>query len=264
MIIDTHCHIYPDKIASKASAATGNFYSLPMHYDGTVSELLDAEDCAGVDLCLVESVATTPHQVHSINKFISDTVKLYPDRFIGLGALHPDSEDIENDISELTNLGLIGVKLHPDIQGFRLDCDGCMRIFSLCEEYSLPVLIHTGDKRYDNSNPDRLIRILQTFPKLTVIGAHFGGWSIWENATMKLCDFENLYVDCSSSFYALDDDTIRKIISQYGTDKIMFGSDYPMWNPKEELDRFLGLGLSSQEEKKILYANACKIYGLTT
>ena len=40
-IIDTHCHIYPDKIASKAAAATGTFYGLPASHDGSVSALLE-------------------------------------------------------------------------------------------------------------------------------------------------------------------------------------------------------------------------------
>lgn len=262
MIIDAHCHIYPDKIAEKAAHSTGTFYDLPMKYDGKVSTLFECGERAGVDKFIVQSVATTPKQVASINHFISDTVKAYPEKTVGLGTLHPDSEDIEADINELMRLGLHGVKLHPDIQRFKLDDYRCLKIYELCEKNRLPILIHTGDERYDYSNPNRLIPILEIYTQLSVIGAHFGGWSIWNEASKKLCGFENFRVDCSSSFYMLDDATIKEIISRYGTDRVLFGTDYPMWDPSDELRRLYSLGLSESDLDKILYKNAVKAYSL--
>jgi len=49
-IIDSHCHIYPDKIAQKASDATGRFYELPASLDGKISTLLEHGEKAGIDL----------------------------------------------------------------------------------------------------------------------------------------------------------------------------------------------------------------------
>ena len=66
-IFDSHVHIYPDKIAAKAAENIGNFYSLEMSFDGTISQLLQACDKAGVNRCLVHSVATTKEQVQKIN-----------------------------------------------------------------------------------------------------------------------------------------------------------------------------------------------------
>lgn len=262
MIIDAHCHIYPDKIAEKAAHSTGEFYSLPMKYDGKVSTLLDCGKRAGIDKFIVQSVATTPKQVASINRFISDTVTLYSDKMIGFGTLHPESEDIERDVNDLIALGLHGVKLHPDIQKFKLDDYRCLKIYELCEKNHLPMLIHTGDGRYDYSNPNRLIPILEIYTDLSVVGAHFGGWSIWEEASKKLCDIENFYVDCSSSFYALSDETVKRIISRYGAERVLFGTDYPMWDPKEELERLDSLGLSESDKENILWKNAVKAYEL--
>lgn len=262
MIIDAHCHIYPDKIAEKAAHSTGNFYDLPMKYDGKVSTLLECGEKAGVDKYIVQSVATTPKQVSSINHFIADTVKMYPEKMIGLGTLHPDSEDIKGDVEELIKLGLHGVKLHPDIQKFKLDDYRCLKIYDLCEKNHLPILIHTGDNRYDYSNPNRLIPILEIYTELSVIGAHFGGWSIWNEASKKLCGFKNFYVDCSSSFYMLDDETIKEIISRYTPDRVLFGTDYPMWDPDEELKRLRSLGLSQEDVEKIEYKNALKAYSI--
>ena len=120
-IIDAHCHIYPDKIAQKAAGATCAFYGgLGSTLDGTVSTLLKEAEVAGIEHCIVQSVATTPKQVSSINNFIANTVVEGKGKFTGLGTLHPDSEDIKADIDEIINLGLKGVKLHPDFQKFRI------------------------------------------------------------------------------------------------------------------------------------------------
>ena len=178
-IIDSHCHIYPDKIAQKASDATGHFYDLPASLDGKISTLLEHGERAGIEHSVVQSVATTPHQVSSINNFIAQAVAESDGRFTGLGTLHPDSEDMAADVNEIISLGLKGVKLHPDIQRVQLDDPRMHKMYELCEGRR-PMLIHPGDNRYDNSNPNRLMPILDKYPNLTVIGAHFGGWSIWE------------------------------------------------------------------------------------
>lgn len=262
MIIDAHCHVYPDKIAEKASGATGNFYTLDMAFDGKVSTMLEAGEQAGIEKFIIQSVATTPKQVRSINGFIAETVKTYPEKLYGLGTLHPDSEDMAGDVEHLVELGLKGVKLHPDIQGFKLDDYHCLKIYELCEKFSLPVLIHTGDSRYDYSNPNRLIPILNIYDNMTVIGAHFGGWSMWEEAAELLHGRKNFYVDCSSSFYALNDETIVKLIRMYGVDNVVFGTDYPMWNMKTEVDRLKSLPLTDEEKEKIFCKNAERIYNL--
>ncbi|MCQ2471530.1 MAG: amidohydrolase family protein [Clostridia bacterium] len=259
-IIDAHCHVYPDKIAVKASQATGRFYSIPMNYDGTVSTLLEVGERAGVDEFIIQSVATTPAQVKSINDFIKRTVDAYPDKMHGLGTLHPDSADLAGDVEHIIELGLHGVKLHPDIQAFKLDDYRCLKIYELCEKKGLPILIHTGDSRYDYSNPNRLMPILDIYENLTIIGAHFGGWSIWDEASQLLWDKKNFYVDCSSSFFALSDEKIVEIIHRYGADRVLFGSDYPMWNPLDEINRLNSLDLTQSEKEKIFALNAEKLF----
>ena len=132
-IIDAHCHIYPDKIAQKASDSTGNFYKIPSLLDGKTSTLLEHGKIAGFDHYIVQSVATTPKQVSSINNFIANSVKESNGKFTGLGTLHPDSENICADVEEIIALGLKGVKLHPDIQQFKIDDYRMLKIYELCE-----------------------------------------------------------------------------------------------------------------------------------
>ncbi len=260
-IIDAHCHIYPDKIAQKASDSTGAFYDIPMHMDGKTSTLLQYGTAAGIDHFIVQSVATTPKQVSSINRFISLSVAESGGRFTGLGTLHPDSEDIEADVNEIIELGLKGVKLHPDIQRFKLDDYRMLKIYELCEG-RLPLLVHTGDHRYDYSNPNRVIPILDIYKNLTFIGAHFGGWSIWEEATEKLKGYKNFYVDCSSSLYAITPEKAKVLIMAYGTDRVLFGTDYPMWEPKSEVESFMRIDLTDEQRRDILYNNAAKLFNI--
>lgn len=261
-IIDAHCHIYPDKIAEKAAAATCNFYEgLGSTLDGTVSTLLKEAELAGIDHCIVQSVATTPKQVSSINHFIASAVAGSDGKFTGFGTLHPDSEDMTADVEEIIRLGLKGVKLHPDIQKLKIDDYRMLKLYELCEG-RLPILIHTGDKRYDFSNPNRMMPILDIYNNLTVIGAHFGGWSIWEEATEKLSKYKNFYVDCSSSLYALTPEKAKELMQAYGTNRVLFGTDYPMWKPKEEIERFLQIELTEKEREDILYNNAAKLLNI--
>ena len=260
-IIDSHCHIYPDKIAEKASASTSDFYKMPSLFDGKISTLLERGGAAGIEHFIVQSVATTPKQVSSINRFIADAVANSGGRFTGLGTLHPDSDDIAADIDEIIALGLKGVKLHPDIQQFKIDEPRMHRIYELCEN-RLTILMHTGDHRFDFSNPNRMMPILEKYPTLTVIGAHFGGWSVWDEATEKLSKFKNFLVDCSSSLYAFTPEKARELIMAYGTERVLFGTDYPMWEIDTEIERFMKIDLTEEQREDILYNNASRLFGI--
>ena len=266
-VFDAHCHIYPESIAQKAVEGIDRFYGhLPFFnpYDGTMGTLLRTGREAGISHFLVHSVATVPHQISSINRFIASAVTLSNGLFTGLGTLHPDSEHPEQDFSELAALGLKGVKLHPDFQRFEADSAKAMRIYELCAEADLPVLVHTGDHRFDYSNPNRIASILRTFPKLRFVGAHFGGWSVWDDAVRMLSGFDNIVVDTSSTFYALGCDRGRELIRIWGADRVIFGTDYPMGSPQPEIDCLMEMGLTKEEYGRIFWENAARMYGLGT
>ncbi len=260
MIIDAHAHIYPDKIAEKAAAGINGFYNMKVRYDGRLDTLLKEGTAAGVDKFLVQSVATTPEQVKSINNFISDSVKNYPDRLIGFGAMHPDFGDIEGETERIISLGLKGIKLHSDFQKFNIDDKRAYPIYEAAEG-RLPILFHVGDPRYDYSSPERLLNIVKQFPRLTAIGAHFAGWSCWQKGA-ELFAHSRIYTDCSSSLYALSSDEAAKIIRMIGVERVMWGTDYPMWDAKEELTRFDRLPLNDAEKERILYKNSEELLGL--
>lgn len=263
-IFDAHCHIYPEQIARRAVEGIDRFYgNLPFEpYDGTTGTLYKIGREAGISHYVVHSVATAPHQISSINSYIANEVSLSNGAFTGLGTLHPDSEHPEEDLSELLSLGLKGVKLHPDFQQFEADSPKAMHIFDLCAEAGLPVLVHTGDYRFDYSNPNRIVNVLRSFPKLKFIGAHFGGWSVWDEAAETLTAFDNIMVDTSSTFYSVGLEKGRELISKWGADRVMFGSDYPMWHSQQDIDCLMKMELTEEEYRKIFWDNAANVFGL--
>ena len=258
-IIDSHCHVYPDRIAARASAGTSDFYKMPSLYDGRISTLLENGGAAGIERYVIQSVATTPKQVDGINRFIAEAAQKGDGRFIGLGTLHPDSENLAEEVESIVALGLRGVKLHPDIQRVAIDDDRMRKIYELCRG-RLPILMHTGDSRFDYSNPNRMLPILREYPDLTFIGAHFGGWSVWDQAQTMLTDRENFFVDCSSSLYAMSPCRAGELISAYGHGRVLFGTDYPMWDMRTEVERFMQIDLTDGQRADVLCNNALSLF----
>lgn len=254
MIIDVHCHIFPDAIAERASVNIAKFYDLPVRYDGKVSTLFRLGGEAGVSRYVVHSVATSPTQTGHINDFIAQTALENPGVVTGFAAMHPDHPDMAGEVERALGLGLKGFKIHPDIQQIALDDRRLYKLYELIEG-RVPLLAHTGDSRYDYSHPKRMAKVARDFPRLTFICAHLGGWTQWDEAEGELAD-SGVYVDCSSSLYALSPERARQIIRRFGAERVLFGTDYPMWTPKTELDRLYALGLKPREMEMILHENA--------
>ncbi len=257
-IYDFHAHIYPQKIADKAVASVGDFYHIRMQETGTPERLLQLGDENGITNFIVHSVATGAKQVQSVNDFIASAVKEHPDRFIGFGTTHADYEGKCDEIERMISLGLSGVKIHPDSQLFYVDDPRMFEVYD-CIQGRLPILVHCGDYRYDYDSPERVRRVLDMFPKLTFIAAHFGGWSVQDLAVEYLLD-TGCYLDCSSSMMYLGSKRSRELIRLYGAERFLFGSDYPMWHPGEELGRLRSLGLNEEEMDLMLWKNAERIF----
>jgi predicted TIM-barrel fold metal-dependent hydrolase len=256
-IIDFHAHIYPEKIADKAAENVGKFYGLEMDHGGSVKELLRSGKEGMVSHFVVQSVATKPQQVQSINDFIAQTCKNSGGSMIGLGTLHPDMENPQQEIERCMAIGLKGIKLHPDCQKFNMDDSRMLPIYKALEG-KLPILVHCGDYRYDYSHPRRLANVLDTFPKLDVVAAHFGGWSVYDLAVEYL-ENRRCWLDTSSSLAFIGSRRGQELIRLYGADRMVFGTDFPMWGHKQELERFYALGLTEEENRRILYQNACEV-----
>ena len=252
-ITDCHSHIFPEKISEKASTGIGVFYDTKMRYVGDCPHLIESGSKIDVTRYWVHSVATTPAQVRVINEFIAAQCREHPE-FIGFGTIHPDA-DVEAELDHLMELGLCGVKIHPDFQHFCIDDKSAMPIYDYIAG-KLPLIVHTGDYRYEYSQPARMAKVLDMFPKLDCIAAHFGGWSVWDDAYEQL-GRRRCWVDTSSTLGFLNDsEHARKLVEQWGTERLLFGSDFPMWDHSEELERVMALKLSDAELEAVLSKNA--------
>jgi predicted TIM-barrel fold metal-dependent hydrolase len=256
-IIDFHTHIYPEKIAGKAVENIGDFYGISMSGEGTSESLIKEGSKCGVTNYVVHSVAVTAATVTAINNFISAECMEHSE-FYGFGTMHVDFEDKIGEAKRITELGLRGIKIHPDTQKYNMDDERMLELYDYIREMKIPLLIHTGDYRYDYSHPRRLKNILKQFPGIITIGAHFGGWSVFDLA-YELLGEENCYVDTSSSLWMLGAKRAQELIRMYGANRVLFGSDFPMWKAKDELEIINNMNLTDDEKELIFYKNAEKI-----
>ena len=248
-LIDSHTHIYPPAIAHKAAASIRDFYELNTHeMDGTAETLLKLGDEAGIDRFLILPVSVRPDRTRHINDFILEQLEEQP-RFIGFGTIHAGMENIADEAQYIMDKKLKGIKMHPDTQAFDIDDP---RLFPAYEEIQgkLPVIFHMGDVRYQYSHPARLRKLLGLFPHLQVIAAHFGGYSMYETAYELLHDQDCIF-DVSSSMMFMEEGIAEKYINMYGAERMVFGTDYPLWNPVEETKRFLELKLTDEQFEQI-------------
>lgn len=258
-IIDVHAHIFPDKIAEKAVAAIGHFYDIEMGEKGTSEVLLSEGSAAGTYRYVVHSVATTPKQVHAIDDFIAYECSIHPE-FIGFASLHPDYEDLPGEIERIQELGLAGVKFHPDFQEFYIDDKKAIEMYEKIPT-SMPILLHMGDEKRKFSQPERLAKVMDILPEHKFIAAHFGGYSAWDEAEEFLIG-KNVYMDSSSALFKLEPERAVGMIRRHGAEKFLYGTDFPMWRPEEELQRFNRLALSEEERSMIFYENAAKLFNI--
>lgn len=252
--IDIHTHIYPDPIAQKATDSIKDFYGISgAGMDGTVSMLRSRGKQAGITQFVVLPVAVLPDRTRHINDFILQQTALYDD-FIGFGTVHAQMHNIEEETQYIIDSGLHGIKMHPDTQRFAIDDP---RLFPMYESVSgrIPVLLHMGDPRYDYSHPARLRHLLDLFPKLDVIAAHFGGYKLFDEAYTQLRD-KNCIFDISSSMMFMQDGAPERYINLYGAERFAYGTDYPLWDPVQEVRQFLKLKLTDDQFEQIAYKTA--------
>lgn len=256
-IIDAHSHIFPSKIATKATAAIGSFYGIDMDMPGSVESLLQYKM---IDKTVVCSSATTMHQVSAINDFIFSECKAN-NKLVGLATLSPDMNKsmAREELKRLEDYDVHGFKFHPDFQNYSFDDINVYPLYELICEKGLPIMVHAGDKRYSRSNPNTISKVARDLPDLKICAAHFGGYSEWD----KLSEYdglENVWFDTCSSLPFITPEVAKGFIDKFGAHRFMFGSDFPMWRPDEEIERFEKLDLTAAEKEMIYYKNAIDFY----
>lgn len=258
-IIDAHTHIYPQSIAERAGESIGKFYDIDMFHLGTAEELIKSGRRINSYGYLVCSAATTPKQVESINNFIAVSCEAYKE-FIGFGTMHPDYANMSGELERIKGWAK-GVKLHPDFQEFFADEPRAISMWKTIAENDMFALVHLGDDRRSFSDPRRMAAVLEQVPKLKLIAAHFGGYRQWEIA-FDAYKPNSCWFDISSSIMFMEKELVFKFFDKFGIENFFWGTDFPSQDHKIELERFLELGLSEEQNAMILGENLARVLGI--
>lgn len=260
MIVDSHVHVWPDKIAKLALA--NPIDTLERMGDGTVAGAIAAMERAGVDRSVSLGVADTPERMEKANGYAAS---LDPDHFIGFGSVHPGA-GVETNIESLRRNGLRGAKLHPFFQGYTLDDPRLGEILDAMQgEFAIIAHVGQGDEpgADPRATPAMMRRLVREFPRLQIIAAHFGGYlelDVAEETIMGL----PVTVDTSwpPGLAALDPVRVRRYIERHGPDRVSFATDWPMADPARERAEVEGLGLAAPDLEAVLGGNMARLLGL--
>lgn len=266
MVIDFHTHTFPDSLAERAVAALADRARIAPHTDGTCASLVASMQRAGIDYAVTVPVATRPSQVRGINVLAMETRRRYPALF-PFGSLHPAQEDWAEEIARMAGDGIRGVKFHPDYQDFFVDAAGMLPVYRRLAAHDMIVLFHAGvDIGLPppvHCPPERLARVLDAVPELTIVAAHMGGYQCWE-AVETLLAGRPIYFDTCYSLADLGAERMLHLIRAHGATRILFGTDSPWTGQAVELALMRQLGLTPNELQAVLGGNAARLLQLAS
>ncbi len=291
IIIDSHTHRYPEEVFSNPTdwaknhkethwgllTAPPNKPSIQGWADK--KKMIDDMHVAGVDKAVLlgwywQNQATCDLQ----NQWHLNWIKEDPDRFIAFAAVQPLEGDKAFDaVQKAIDDGCRGIgEMHPAAQAYPMNHPTWLKILDWAQNNNIPVNLHVTEpvgSSYEGKVITPLAHIqwlIQQFPHLKIILAHWGGGlPFYELNKVFRENFKNVYYDTSASPLLYDPKIYKSVYDIVGSDKILFGSDYPLrLYPKTEqeptfisiLDEVKNSGLQSDDLSKILGKNAQKLF----
>lgn len=261
MTTDIHTHAFHPKIASKAVAHLNEYYQVDCEGTGTIDDLLARAHSAGIARCVVLCAATEPAQVIPANRYAVRIQREYPN-VLAFGTIHPGFDAWEAQLDWLKAAGIRGIKLHPEFQHFWLNDPRLLPIFEHAQDDFI-FLLHVGDRMPPERNPScpyKVAALLTHFPRLRVVAAHFGAYQQWEHALHALAK-KNVWVDTSSTTPFVNAALLRTLLAGFPRERLLFGSDYPLYDPEREYARLQTMGSLSDAAMHELLTNADALFG---
>lgn len=257
MLIDFHVHCFPDRVADNAICQLkANVHYAPAT-DGTFGDLSACLKEWGVGRAVCLNVATNAHQQASVNNFAASINN--GSSIFAFGSVHASTPAAEQELYRIADLGLRGIKLHPDYQGIDLLDRRMFPIYDTASELGLLCVFHSG---WDPASPDRtrvtpdgVLRLRRLFPRLRVILAHLGGLAMWDEVEEKLVG-TGVLMDTALIRGMISPEQAVRIIRKNGAENILFGSDAPWQSSRATADFLDSLALSATEKDRIFYRNA--------
>lgn len=264
MVIDFHTHAFPDKIAQHAIASliegcNGEYTPCS---DGTVSGLIENMNKFGVDISVIQPVITKPSQTQTLNLWSKE---ITCERLISFGGVHPSTDNYKRDIDFVCELGLPGIKLHPEYQQFEVDTPEMLKIYDYALSKGLIILFHAGyDPAYPppiHSSPEKFAKVSREMQGGIIVAAHLGGQRQWDDVEKHLVGTD-VYLDTSMGMSYYPHEQFLRIVRNHGADKILFGSDAPWSKAGEEIATLNSLSLTQNEKDMISYKNAKRLLSI--
>jgi uncharacterized protein len=202
---------------------------------------------------------------------VAEVVDAHPAHFSGLYGINPyDSIDGVRELERyVREHGFIGAHLYPHWFEKAPDDPHYFPFYTKCAELGIPIQIQVGysriyspDQRVPSvDRPEAVDRIACLIPELKIIGIHIG-WP-WTEVMISVADkHENVYIGTDRHPPSKWPTELLDYLSNWGQDKVIFGTDFPVV-PFEVARRELDdLGLAPEIERKLLTDNAKRVYGL--
>jgi len=276
MIIDFHTHVFSPRIKnnrSKYIEADPSFallYSNKKAILATADELVESMDRDGVDMSVILNIGWTTHELCvETNDYIMESISRYPDRLIGFGAVQPQSTDAAViEIERCATGGIKGIgELRPDMQMIDLSDATIMEPFvEALINNGMVLLTHSSEPighQYPGKGsvtPEVLYFIIQSFPDLKLVCAHWGGglpfYALMPEVKKAM---ENVFFDTAASPYLYSPQIYHEVSQLVGSERILFGSDYPLLPQGRFIKEIGSLDLPQETKDLILSGNACRL-----
>ena len=275
MIIDTHSHTFPDKIAEGAirkmeqDIVDSQGFSVHAARTGTVQDLSEAAIDAGIDISIVCPVATNIKQPEKINRLSVELNKnTEKHHLFSLGAIHPDCENYKQILDEIDAMDLKGIKIHPDYQNVDFDDERYLRIMDYAANKGMVIVTHAGEDvglpETVHCTPDKVLNVWKHIQPEKLVLAHMGGWRKWDEVEEKIVGlpvyFDTAVCQRKDMPVHISDEQLVRMIRNQGVERVMFGTDSPWYDQKTALRDIRSSGLTEDELTLVLGENAEKLF----
>jgi predicted TIM-barrel fold metal-dependent hydrolase len=276
VVIDFHTHIFPPWLRerrdeyNKVDPSFSQLYSQPEAKIATTEELLASMDEAGIDVSVVVNAGWVSHELCvKTNDYILDSVSRYPTRLVGFCAIQPRAGDAA--IAELERCAKAGAKgigeLRSDVQGFDLTDKSTMKpLVDAALKHDLIFLTHSSEPvghEYSGKGsitPDILYSFITAFPSLKLVCAHWGGGLPFYALMPEVAEaLDNVFFDTAATVFLYKPEIFNQVSRIIGSDKILFGTDYPLMHQNRVLAQIQSAQLPKEDKAKILGGNAQKL-----
>ncbi len=262
MIIDFHTHIFPDKIAKSTLDFLAGVCGTDPYTDGTYAGLRSSADRAGIELCVALPAVTKISQVESINRFAAQYQEA---PVLSFGGIHPACENYKDILKHVKELGIKGIKLHPDYQDMYFNDIRYKRLVSYASELGLIVSVHAGmdPKSLDDVHctPRMARELIEEVKPDKLVLAHLGGNRMWDEVERELVGLD-VFFDTGVVLDCISEEQFLRIVDTHGAEKILFATDSPWKGQKEYAKLLSSMPLKAEEKELIFSGNARRLLGI--